>query len=96
MVARQTYQVQRMQERGSSKTDFSFPEIGHLTSGGQDTYHVVDTYLKSWGRDFSSGPVAKILHSQCRGPGFNPSQGTRSHMLQLRVCMLQLRPTAVK
>ena len=23
-------------------------------------------------RDFSCGPVAKTLHSQCRGPGFNP------------------------
>ena len=23
-------------------------------------------------KDFPSGPVAKTLHSQCRGPGFNP------------------------
>jgi len=45
MVAREAYQVQRMQERGSSKSDFSFPEIGHLTSRGQDTYHAVDTYI---------------------------------------------------
>ena len=26
---------------------------------------------------FPGGPVAKTL---CRGPGFNPGQGTRSHM----------------
>ena len=26
-------------------------------------------------RDFPGGPVAKTLHSQCRGPRFNPSSG---------------------
>ena len=25
--------------------------------------------------DFLGGPVAKIPHLQCRGPGFNPSSG---------------------
>ena len=30
------------------------------------------------------GPVAKTVHSQCRGPGSISGQGTRSHMLQLR------------
>ena len=34
--------------------------------------------------DFPGGPVAKILHSQCRKPGSIPHQGTRSHMQQLR------------
>ena len=29
--------------------------------------------------DFPDGPVAKTLHSQCIGPGFNPWSGTRSH-----------------
>ena len=24
--------------------------------------------------------MVRTLHSQCRGPGFDPSQGTRSHM----------------
>ena len=28
--------------------------------------------------DFPGGPVAKTLHSQCRGPGSSPGQGTRS------------------
>ena len=27
------------------------------------------------GWDFPGGPVAKTLHSQCRGPGFNPWSG---------------------
>ena len=35
-------------------------------------------------RDFPGGPVAKTLYSQYRGPGYNPGQGTRSHMPQLR------------
>ena len=34
--------------------------------------------------DFPDGPVAKILRSQCRGPGFHPRLGTSFHMLQLR------------
>ena len=28
--------------------------------------------------------MVKTPGSQCRGPGFNPGQGIRSHMLQLR------------
>ena len=44
-------------------------------------------------RDFPGGPVAKILHSQCRGPEFGPWSGNqiptglneRSHMLQRRL-----------
>ena len=34
--------------------------------------------------DFPGGPVAKTLGCQCLGLGFNPCQGTRSHMLQLK------------
>ena len=44
-------------------------------------------------RAFPGGPVAKTLCSECRGSGSIPGQGTGSHMLQLRVLMLQLRPT---
>ena len=36
-------------------------------------------------RDFPGGPVAKTLHSQFRGWGSIPGQGTRSHMPQLKV-----------
>ena len=48
--------------------------------------------------------MAKTPHSQCRGPGWIPGQGTRSHMPQLKIihaamktkrsCNLQLRPDA--
>ena len=42
--------------------------------------------LKSKGADFLGGLVAKMLPS-AGGPGSIPTQGTRSHMLQLRVYM---------
>ena len=32
----------------------------------------------------SGGPMIKTPHTQCRGPGSIPGQGTRSHMPQLR------------
>ena len=45
--------------------------------------------IRSNFREFASGPVAKTPCSQRRSPGLIPGQGTSSHMLQLRVCMLQ-------
>ena len=39
----------------------------------------------------SAGPVAGTLRSQCRGLGLIPGRGTRSHVLQLRVCVPQLK-----
>ena len=43
--------------------------------------------------DFPGGPVAKspCSHRGARGPSLIPGQGTRSHLLQLRVCMPQLK-----
>ena len=35
-------------------------------------------------KDFAGSPVVKTLHSQSRGLGLVPDQGTRSHILQLR------------
>ena len=40
--------------------------------------------------------MTKISRPQGRGPRFNPGPGTRSHMLQLRVHMPQLRLRAAK
>ena len=40
--------------------------------------------IKGLSREFLAGPVAKTLHSQNRGPGLIPGQGTRSHIPQLR------------
>jgi len=65
------------------------------------TFAIMDLFLKKRKKniyiyiykscfgDFSGGLVAKIPHPQCREPGFHPwSPGTRSHMPQLRVCMM--------
>ena len=41
--------------------------------------------------DFPGGAVAETLHLQCGGLGSVPGQGTRAHMPQLRVHMLQLK-----
>ena len=35
--------------------------------------------------------MAKTLHSQNWRAWFDPGQGTRSHMAQLRVCMVKLK-----
>ena len=51
---------------------------------------------KSPNRDFPGGPGARTLHFLYREPRFGPGQGSRSHMPQLRVCVSQLRPGAVK
>ena len=34
--------------------------------------------MRTW--DFPGGPVGKTPHSQCKGPGSIPGQGTRSCM----------------
>ena len=54
-------------------------------------------------RDFPGSPVAKTPNSNCRVLALILGQGTRSHMLQLRIhmhnqrtCVLQLRPSAAK
>ena len=45
-------------------------------------------------KDFPGGPVAKTQCSQCSGPWFHPSQGTRSNKPQLRICISQLKDPA--
>ena len=42
-------------------------------------------------RDFPGSPMAKTPHSNAGGPGLIPGQRARSHMLQLRAGMLQLK-----
>lgn len=42
-------------------------------------------------RDFPGDPVAKTTCARCRRPRFDPWLGTRSHTMQLRVCMPQLK-----
>ena len=51
-----------------------------------------------WFRNFPGGPVAKTLHSQCRGLGLILGQGTGSYILQVRVHRppLKILPAATK
>ena len=44
---------------------------------------------KFMGRDFPGASGGKTPCPQRRGPRFDPNQGTRPHVLQLRVHMLQ-------
>ena len=55
------------------------------------------SYKKNLGA-FCGSPVAKTLHSQCRGPGLIPGKGTRIRMLQLRQKILcaTTEPSAAK
>ena len=46
-------------------------------------------------RDFPGGLAAKTLHSQYRGSGSIPGQGTRSRMLQQRLTILH-GPTKIQ
>ena len=47
--------------------------------------------LNNQPQDFPGGPEAKTTCFQRRGQGSIPGQGTRSHKLQLRVCLLKLK-----
>ena len=46
--------------------------------------------------DFPGGPVAKIPCSNAGDLGSIPGGGARFHMLQLRVCMPQLKTAMAK
>ena len=52
--------------------------------------------VNNQGLEFTDGPVVKTLPSNTEGVGSIPGQGTRSHMLPLRVLMPQLIPGTVK
>lgn len=41
--------------------------------------------IKSMGRDFPDDPVAKTCTPKAGGLGLTPGQGTRSHILQLKI-----------
>ena len=40
---------------------------------------------RMFSQDLPGGPGTKTPHSQCRGQGSIPRQGTRSHMLQPKI-----------
>ena len=58
------------------------PRSSTLSNSGHQI--LLSSKLKNF-QDFLGGPVAKTPQSQCRGLGFIPAQGTRSHVSQLRV-----------
>ena len=51
---------------------------------------MLDLNSELW--DFPGGPVAKTRCSQCKEPGSIPGQGTRSHMLQLKILNAATKP----
>ena len=51
-------------------------DLSVLVLSGYVIYHPIVCGLKEHTfRDFPGGPVAKTLHSQCRGPRFDPWSG---------------------
>ena len=61
-------------------------EFSYASGGNVKWYQLFGKILILWKmlRVFPGGLVAKTLHSGSREPRSVPSQGTRSHMLQLR------------
>ena len=55
---------------------------------------IFNKILANW--DFPGGAVAKTLCSQSRGLGLIPGEGTRSHMLQLRILSATTKTSTVK
>ena len=69
---------------GVSKSRTGLSNNINNTSTRWDGIHVVTEVQKALWEDFPDGPVAKTIHFSVVDPGFISSQGTRSHMLQLR------------
>ena len=74
--------------------DLHKPNMACTWVYSQCEYQSEKQHHQHW--DFPGGPVAKIPSSQGGGPGSIPGRGTRSHMPQLRVHMLQRRHNTAK
>ena len=68
-----------------SLTEFGSKRFSPVFKHQVGIYKDEDLFSSSVGWDSPGGPVAKILCSQCRGPGSIPGQGTRSHVPQLKI-----------
>ena len=55
------------------------------------TNKIQSSNLKNKKEDFPGGPVTKICTPNAEGLSSIPGQGTRSHMLELRVKLSQLK-----
>ena len=67
------------------------PKVSCLTSLSLHCCNLEQGQLECLAWDFPGGPVADTLHSQCRGPGFNPWSENYVHMLKLRDYTPQLK-----
>ena len=68
--------------------------ILHCSASGLGLGHLMSrTRIRA---EFPCGQVAKTPHSQCKGLGLIPGQGTRSHMLQLRLGTAKKKKTRTK
>ena len=61
-----------------------------------DVHMVKPPFKESLKWDFCGGPMGKTVAPNARVLGPFPGQGTRSHMPQRTVHMLQLRPNSAK
>ena len=57
--------------KGDSIVELGFEEVTRLVYGGRALMMEL-MFLIGKGKDFTDGPVAKTLCSQCRGPRFHP------------------------
>ena len=69
----------------NSHQAFTLP-LSHYIPHHDQQYYLLETLSQ----DFHGGPVAKTLHSQCRGPRFNPwSRNQGPHAATERACVPQ-------
>ena len=78
------------------QTPYISQEMEVKRNSKQRTTYIVGKYKEKSGH-FPDGPVAKTLHSQCRGPRFDPWLGNCVlHATSKRPRELQLRPGSAK
>ena len=70
-----------------TEENMSFALALAVTHGAIFPLFVLTLYI----RYFAGGPVTKAQAPNLGGLGSIPGQGTRSHMMQLRICMPQLK-----
>ena len=78
ITARESAEI-RGRLKWTRKTDAFTSLEWHLPLAIKQSSKVVKVrfFLRNSFWEFPGGPVARILCSQCRGPWFDPSQGTR-------------------
>ena len=84
-------------DKGKQYSQHFFVIIQFLLNSNFKKQIESDLSTRKMNRDFPGDPVTQDSYAaNTRGPGLILGWGTRSHMLQLRVLMMQLRPGAAK